>query len=172
VDFRKLLAHSADETLQEKYTELDATRQQIEEIWRAPTSENKASLEMLQREATKLEREIIRGCKEYGDFTAAMNIDVSQIVKSLPSDGAAIEFFDIETQNGDRAYWALIVRTNDHVPQLVHLFNTSELNDLMFDGQPLQQALTQYKGINQVYNDEHLGQLVWEPLMSCLHGIH
>ena len=172
VDFRKLLAHKADEELQEKYSELEATRQQIEDIWRAPTQENRAELDLLQSEATRLEREIIRGCKEYGDFTAAMNIDVSQVVKSLPSDGAAIEFFDIETQNGDRAYWALVVRKDNGVPQLVHLFNLSELNSLMFDGLPLQQALTQQNGINQIYNDEHLGRLVWEPLMSCLHGIH
>jgi len=170
VDFRKLLAHHADEELQEKYAELDAIRQQIEEIWRSPNNENKAAVDQLTVQATNLERELIRDCKEFGDFTSAMNIDVSQIVNALPSDGAAIEFFDIETMEGERAYWALIVRTNDHVPQLVRLFNDSDLDEITFDGLTLQQALTNQNGINEVYNDERLGRLVWEPLMPYLSG--
>lgn len=172
VDFRNLLAHTASEELQDKYAELEAIHQEIEEIWRNPTDENRSQVEHLNYEANRLERELVRGCKEFGDFTAAMNIDVNDVVKALPADAAAIEFFDIEARGDGRTYWALIVRSGDTVPQLVRLFSELELNEITYDSHSLKEALSLRDYVNSVYDDPRVGKLVWEPLMPYLEGIH
>ncbi len=171
VDFRNLLAHTASEELQDKYAELEAIHQQIEEIWRNPTDENRAQVEHLNYEANRLERELVRGCKEFGDFTAAMNIDVNDVIKALPSDAAAIEFFDIEARGDGRTYWALLVRPGDTVPQLVRLFSEAELNEYTYDNHTLKEALGLRDYVNSVYDDPRVGKLVWEPLMPYLEGV-
>ena len=171
VDFRNLLAHTASEELQDKYAELEAIHQQIEEIWRNPTEDNRAQVEQLNDEANRLERELVRGCKEFGDFTAAMNINVNDVIQALPSNAAAIEFFDIEARGDGRTYWALIVRSGDTTPQLVRLFSELELSEITYDGYSLKDALGLRDYVNNVYDDPRVGKLVWEPLMPYLEGV-
>lgn len=171
VDFRSLLSHKANKKIQEKYAALEAIHKQIEEIWRNPTAEKRAQIEKLSNEANRLERELTRSSKEFGDFTAAMNIDVSQVKQSLPRDGAAIEFFDIETK-GENAYWALLVRQQDSVPHLVWLFNESELDEFAFGKKSLREALLVNECIDSIYNSQQVGMLIWAPLMRYLKDIH
>lgn len=172
IDFRKLLSNAVNDEVKEKYNELDAIIQQKEEIWKNPTMENQAQISILDKKARLLEREIVKSCKEFGDFTEAMNIGLSQVKKALPADAAAIEFFDIETKDGDRTYWALLVRPQDIAPHLVRLFNESELNEFADGGKSLRERLAENDGIDSIYNDKRVGQLIWEPLMPYLQGLH
>lgn len=172
VDFRNLLSRTANEDIQDKYAELEAIRQQIDGIYRKQTAENDAQIKQLNKDANRLERELARNSKEFGDFTAAMNIDVDQVKKALPEDGAAIEFFDIETRQGERSYWALLVRRNDQVPHLVRLFNESELDEFAYGKSTLRDALMDYSGIDSIYNNQEVGKLIWEPIMPYLQGLH
>ena len=171
VDFRNLLSQTANEDIQEKYAELEAIRQQIEDIWRSPTAEKQAQIDKLSQDANRLERELTRSSKEFGDFTAAMNIDVDQVRKSLPSDAAAIEFFDIETED-ERAYWALLVRKEDSTPHLVWLFNESELDKFSFGKDSFREALLVNESIDSIFNSQQVGKLIWEPLMPYLKDLH
>lgn len=172
VDFRNLLAHTANEDIQEKYAALEAIHQQIDAGWKRSSATMRDQLEELTQKANRLERELTKGSKEFGDFTAAMNINVDQVKGALPADAAAIEFFDIATREGEHSYWALLVRPHDRVPQLVRLFDESEIEGLTYDGIPFRKALQEPHGIDSVYNDKRIGRLVWEPLMPFLQGIH
>ena len=171
VDFRNLLSQTANEDIQKKYAELEAIRQQIEDIWRSPTAEKQTQIEKLNQDANRLERELTRSSREFGDFTAAMNIDVDQVKEALPSEAAAIEFFDIETDD-ERAYWALLVRKEDRIPHLVWLFNESELDEYSFGNASFREALLVNEGIDSIFNSQQVGRLIWEPLMPYLKDLH
>ena len=171
VDFRNLLARTASEQVQDKYASLEALQQQMEQIWRSPTAEGREQLSDLMTQANKLERELVRESKDFGDFTEAMSITVDKVADALPANGAAIEFFDIDTRSGDRTYWALLVHSNDSVPQLVRLFNQTELDTLSYNGLPLAKALHNPETINALYNDSRVGQIVWGNLIPKLKDV-
>ena len=171
VDFRNLLARTASPKLQQTYAELTSIHQQIESAYRNPTEENIAQIPGLTKRATRLERDLIRGCKQYGDFTAAMNITHDQVRRALAPDDAAIEFFDIESNGTERMYWALVARKDWGTPRLVRLFSNRELDAMSFHGSSLTQALTDRDGIRSVFEDPRVGQLVWGNLMPVLEGV-
>lgn len=171
VDFRNLLARTASTDLRDKYDRLVAIRQEIEQAWRNPSDDARAQIPSLMSSATRLERELVRGCKEYGDFTEAMSIDFSQVVKALGSGDAAIEFFDLDTPEDGRTYWALLARHDAPAPTLIRLFSEGELDRLRFGGLPLTQALTRPDGINEVFESTQVGQFVWGRLIPYLDGV-
>ena len=171
VDFRNLLARTASSDLRDKYDRLVAIRQEIEQAWRNPSEESRNRLPSLQNSASRLERELVRGSKEFGDFTEAMSIDFSQVVQSLGSNDAAIEFFDLDTPEEGRTYWALLARPGAAAPSLIRLFSENELDRLRFGGLPLTQALTKPEGINAVFESMQVGQFVWGRLIPYLDGI-
>lgn len=171
IDFRNLLARTASADLRDKYDRLVAIRQEIDQAWRNPSEETRDRLPSLMNTATRLERELVRGSKEYGDFTEAMSIDFRQVVQALGSNDAAIEFFDLETPEEGRTYWALLARPDAAAPALIRLFSESELNRLRFDGLPLTQALTKPESINAVFESTQVGQFVWGRLIPYLDGI-
>lgn len=171
VDFRNLLARTASPKLQQTYADLNAIHQQIESAYRNPTEDNMAQIPALTKRATRLERDLIRGCKQYGDFTAAMNITYDQVRQTLGPDDAAIEFFDIESNGTERMYWALVARKDWGTPRLVRLFSNRELDAMTFNGSLLTQALTDRDGIRSVFEDPRVGQLVWGNLVPVLEGV-
>lgn len=171
VDFRNLLARTAGTDLQDKYDRLVAIRQEMEQLWRAPTEETKAQIASLTANANRLERELVRGCKEYGDFTEAMSIHFYQVAKALKSKDVAIEFFDLDTPEDGRTYWALLAFHNAKAPKLIRLFSENELDRLRFNGWPLTQALKKPEGIHAVFEDTSVGQFVWGRLIPYLSGV-
>ena len=171
VDFRNLLARTASADLRDKYDRLVAIRQEIEQAWRNPSEETRNRLPSLQSSASRLERELVRGSKEFGDFTEAMSIDFGQVVKALGNNDAAIEFFDLDTPEDGRTYWALLARSDAAAPSLIRLFSENELDRLRFNGLPLTQALTKPESINAVFESTQVGQFVWGRLIPYLDGI-
>lgn len=171
VDFRNLLARTASADLREKYERLVAIRQEIDQAWRNPSEKTRNRLPSLQNSASRLERELVRGSKEYGDFTEAMSIDFHQVAKALGSNDAAIEFFDLDTPEDGRTYWALLARPGAVAPTLIRLFSEGELDRLRFNGLPLTQALTKPESINAVFESTQVGQFVWGRLIPYLDGI-
>lgn len=168
VDFRNLLARTASTDLRDKYDCLVAIRQEIEQAWRNPSGGSRAQIPSLMTTATRLERELVRGCKEFGDFTEAMSIDFQQVVKALGKGDAAIEFFDLDTPEDGRTYWALLARHEAAAPTLIRLFSETELDRLRFNGMPLTQALTNPDGINAVFESTQVGQFVWGRLIPYM----
>ena len=171
IDFHNLLARTASPRLQEKYAELEAIRQEVEIAWRNPTEENIAKIPALSSQATRLERDLIRGCKEFGDFTEALNISYSQVAKALGEEDAAIEFFDIETADHDRIYWGLVGRHGWAAPKLVRICSQKELSSLLPGNEPLSEALATREGIRAVFEDSRVGKCIWGNLIPLLANV-
>lgn len=171
INFRNLLARTASPKLQEKYEELSRIHKEIESIWRNPSEEARAQISELTATSVRLERELMKGCKEFGDFTESMSISYTQVAEALGEHDAAIEFFDIETANGDRIYWALLARHGWAAPKLIRLFSANELDSFRFTGKPLTEALTSRDGIHAVFEHEDVGQCVWGNIIPHLSGV-
>lgn len=172
IDFHNLLAHTASAQLQAQYEQLTSIRQQIEQTWRSPSNDGHANVSSLLAQATLLERAVVRGCKEYGDFTANMSVTYQDVAQSLTNTEAAIEFFDIDVEHDGRTYWALLARKGWDSPRLVRLFSHRDIADLRFKGHPLAEALTVAEGVNAIFADDRLGALVWQPLLPLLEGVN
>ncbi len=171
VDFRNLLARTASAELQEKYAEMEAVHQEIEKLWKTPSEQAIQTAAKLTDDYNRLERELIRGCKEYGDFTEALNITYQQVMNSLDEHDAAIEFFDIVTSNEGLVYWALLSRKGWDAPHLIRLFSQGDLENITSDGQPIMTALQNQHGINAIFEDKKVGKLVWGNLMPQLKDV-
>lgn len=171
VDFRNLLSRTASPELQEKYSELEAVHQEIEAAWRKPTEESRKLMSKLTNKANRLERELVRGCKEFGDFTSALNISYRQVMEKLDKDDAAIEFFDVVSPIDGRTYWALVGRHEWTAPHLIRLFTVQDFKDITFDGKPLMEALADSLRIPLVFDDERVGRLVWGNIIPHLQGV-
>ena len=168
IDFRNLLSRTASADLQDKYERLVAIRMEVEQAYRNPTKETADQVKKLTADANRLERELVRGCKEFGDFTESMSIHYGQVVNALNRGDAAIEFFDLDTPEDGRTYWALLALHDSKAPIIVRLFSEADLYRLRFHGLPLTQALTKREGINAVFEDTQVGQFVWGRLIPYL----
>ncbi len=172
IDFNNFLSKMDDQKLKEKYSELSIIKNKIDLLEHDPTKEAQKQISKLRDKAEDLTSELMKGCKEFGDFTQSMSIRYPQIIEALKKNEAAIEFFDIETQKGDRIYWALLARHGQKAPKLFRLFSKNELNDFHFAGMPLTDALTTQEGINAVFEDTLIGHKVWtDKLMKELEGV-
>lgn len=173
VDFKNLLRRSGNSDLLKKYDQLEALRHEEEAYFRLPTAQQQAiDLERKKEEIYQLERALVRGCKEYGSFTASLNINADQVAASLADDEAAIEFADIYIEGMGTTYLALILRKGLSAPHMVRLFSDVELRDLKYnEGQHFFQALKTREGTNQIYNDPRFGQMLWQPIISQLPSI-
>lgn len=174
IDFKRLLKRTGDHSLLEKYNQLAQLRENEEDYYKQPTAlRDTVALQHVKEEIYQLERSLVKGCKEYGNFTESLAIDAKQVAQSLKADEAAIEFADIYIQGMGTTYVALILRQNEEKPQLVRLFADSELRDLKYNHGQVDffQALRSQKGIDEVYNDSLFGSMLWTPVMKHLQGV-
>ena len=173
VDFKKLLRQSASQELLNKYNQLEALRHDAESYYRMSAEQQQSiDLDHMRETIYQLERDLLKGCKEYGSFTASLSIDAAQVAASLAPDEAAIEFADVYVEGMGTTYLALVLRKDQPTPQLVRLFSDAELRDLKYGGgQHFFQALKTIEGTNLIYNDPRFGQMLWQPITSRLQGI-
>ncbi len=174
IDFRNLLQNSGDQTLLDQYEQLEYLRQEEEELFKQPTtSQTLSNAKKLAEDIYHLERALVKGCKEYGQFTDALNINTEQISKALAQDEAAIEFTDFYVEGVGTVYIALVLRSGDAHPSLVRLFDETDLKELKYMGGNCDffHAMKQLEGINEIYNDPRLGKMLWGQILSQLTGV-
>lgn len=171
IDFKALLMQSGNSALLEKYMKLNNLYGQIADIYNSlaqdesiKTNQQK-EIETLQRNATTLERELIRDSKEYGDYTAYMTISAKQIAASLQEGDVAVELFEIEAEGG-KAYYALYLKKGWEIPRMVKMFSYQDLRALQYNGKDFYQLLADREGINYLFTKGEIGQMVWNPLIQ------
>ena len=168
IDFENFLTRTGRTELLQKYEQLEQLHKRIDD-YRHSASFDRFTVDALQREANSLERQLMRECKEFGDFTANLSITYQQVAASLAPTAAAVEFIDMPLPDGDRLYAALCLRHDWTSPRLVPLFNQTDLVNLDYgNGLNLHDALKTPKGINQIYTNPLVGHFVWYPLMKEL----
>lgn len=167
IDFENFLMKTGQPVLLAKYEELENLHKRIDDF-KHSSSYDPSEMERLQRHANSLERELMRECKEFGNFTSNLSITYEQVADSLDEDAAAIEFVDTPMDGGDRLYSALCLRHGWKYPRLIPLFALSRLTSQDYVGGNLYQALKTPAGINSIYNHPQVGHLVWFKIMEAL----
>ena len=103
----------------------------------------------------RLERKLVAESKEFGDYTANLMIDWEKVRDALGEKEAAIEFCEIEIENGVDIYAAFVLKSNSGFPELIPLFFESALE----------------KVDKLCYNSTALYDMLWKPLESVLDGV-
>lgn len=173
IDFKKLLKRSGDKSLLGKYNHLVQLREEEEDYWKIPPSERDATVMKRRREETyQLERALVKGCKEYGNFTEALAVDAKQVSASLKDDEAAVEFATIYVHGLGNTYLAFVLSKNRPEPQMIRLFSDYDLHELKYeDGKDFFQTLKTMEGVNQIYSDPRFGEQLWKPIIQNLQGV-
>lgn len=172
VDFKSLLKKSGNFSMLEKYNLLCNLLEQKDALYKLPVEERGGRLSTLNNDIYEIERELLIGCKEYGNFTDNLNIDVKKISNALKEDDIAIEFTDIDVEGIGKTYIALCLRKNWKSPRIVKLFSDPDLEKLNYSEKNFYQSLKNKTDINNIYNNKALGKLLWEPLIKHFTGIH
>lgn len=171
VDFRSLLMKSADVTLIEKYNELLRLNKQIESLYANAGEEGGQDIEAIRLQTLDLERDIIKGCKEYGDFTRNMSVTVDSVSAALRAEDVAVEFIELDMEDGNKAYGALYLRKDWKSPKFVNLFTNKQLQEIRYGDKDFFSLFGDIKGVDSIYTDRHVGQLVWGALMKQWDGV-
>ncbi len=159
-EMSKLIMESGDEEALNKYQNLLLNRSLLSKITSGDKSQTEISVDSLRNETNKIERELIKECKAFGDYTAAMRITWQDVQAALKPNDIAIEFLSFPLLDKTDSildktlYTAIVLRKNDSSPHFLVLFDEAELDKIgnnMFD--------------DKLYN------LIWEPLDNYLSGI-
>lgn len=171
INFHNFLLQVGDSVLLEKYDRLTLLRREIDACYQLPPAEREGRLTTAQQEATALEKQLVRECKEYGNFMAALDGDFRKVAAALGPDEMAVELMSLDIQGKGTTYAALYLRKGWEVPRMKILFNQWELMQLDFGGMNFKEAGRSREGINRIYRDSKFGQLVWGKLLPEMEGI-
>lgn len=174
IDFKNLVHRSGNQSLLQQYNELGRLRKEEEELFKQPvTEQTQTNAKLIKEQMFNLERALVKGCKEYGQFTESLSISAEQVADALNNDEVAIEFTDFYIEGRGRVYVAFMLRHGQTEPTLVRLFDEKDLHRLTYLGGSCDffQALKQHDGINEIYNDPRLGSLVWKEIVAKLTGV-
>lgn len=171
IDFKNLLLQSNDKTLLQKYDHLTELYERENAMYKLPASRRGKEFDDIVNEIYELERELVKGSKEYGSFTENLNISLSEVSRSLGSDDVAVEFIDVHIEGLGRTYMALYLRRGWEKPRMEVLFSDHDLNQIDYDGKTFAQSFSTPDGINRIYNDTLLGKKIWQPLIRHFDGV-
>lgn len=167
VNFHKLLAQVKDSVMLDKYNRLDLLRKEIDACYQLPVSERTERVQKAEAEAEALEKQLVKGCKAYGDFMSALNVDYKTVASQLGENDLAIEFVNFEMANRGTTYVALLLRKGWEVPRMKVLFSQCQLDTLVYQHGDFTNVMRTQRDINQVYTDSRLTNLVWSPILRA-----
>lgn len=163
IDFRETLMRSGNTALLEKYNRLGEMVKRQEALFQKEN--NSGETDRLQQQIVRLEREIMRESKLFGDFTDNMSITVERISSSMKPDEAAVELFDVPTANG-HVYYALIMRCGWKAPRYAFLFSDNYLNQITHEGLSFHQLLKKKDGVDYIFGNPEVGSMVWNNIIK------
>jgi len=158
-EMSKLITESGDEKALAKYQQILFCKSILSKKTSGKQTKERISTDSLRAEIDRLERELIKECKVYGDYTANLKITWKDVQAALKPNDIAIEFISFPLMENDSVlnktlYAALIIRKDDNKPHFVELFEEAELDRLVN---------------NNVYGEE-LYELIWGPIDRYLSG--
>ncbi len=168
VDFRHLLMASGNSELLDRYTQIAVLRKEINDLYLSgrEKSEIKREVDRLTNDMLRIERDLIRNCKEYGDFTQSLSIDYKAVMESLFPGEVAVEFATADLNTGGKVYLAICLKKDWEVPKIIRLFDSTRLNALSFEGENFHQAFSSRQTLSLLYDSSKLGEMIWKPLLD------
>ena len=142
-EMSKLIMESGDEEALAKYQNLLLNRSLLSKITSGDNPQIEISVDSLRNETNKIERELIKDCKAFGDYTATMRTTWQDVQAALKANDIAIEFLSFPfLDNNDSIlnktlYAALILTKSDNAPHFIELFDEKELESIMNNSEML-----------------------------------
>ena len=167
IDFKAFLMQSGDSILQQKYLDFTELNSRIADLYNNSVQDDqtKSLVKEMQQQAAELEKELMRGCKEYGDYTANMTISAEQIAESLQDGDVAAELLEIPVEGG-KAYYAMYLKKGWKTPRMVKMFSHLNLNAIEHNHKNFYQLLACRDGVDYLFSNGDVGQMVWNPLIQ------
>ena len=142
------IQNQGNETARQTLDDLRETTLKLDDVDRTM-----ANVDSLLVRKKKLEAQLMDESSMFGDYSKAMSADWQDIQKKLQDGDVAIEFCQFEDNDMIR-YCALMLKPQEKTPCLVPLCTDIDI-----------------KGINSLYGDARLYQLVWQPIEKYLSGV-
>ena len=145
---RSAILSSQDTTLINPYLSVQLRKKELVSIANDKNLKKEEKEEMassVREEINKLERNLIDKSKLYGDYIKKLKIDIDQVSKYLRQGEMAIEF----AVSSDSVYYALTIKGNNSIPQIIKLCTASELTSKKQD----------------------LFNTIWKPLLSNIDDV-
>ena len=123
---RSAIFSSQDTTLINPYLTVQLLKKELANITndkKLNNEEKKQRASSVRDEINDLERKLIDKSKLYGDYIKKLKIDIDQVSSYLRHREMAIEF----AVSSDSVYYALIIKGNNSIPQIIKLCTASEL---------------------------------------------
>jgi len=171
INFRQFLQQTGNSVLLEKYERLEMLNREITAAYNLPPDQRATQIERAQDEAASLEKQLIRDCKQFGNFMAGLESDLRSVSAALRSDEMAIEVMNLNVEGLGDTYLALYLRQDWQSPRCKVLFSDYDLQQLGYTEQGFSAMLNERDGINAVYGDLNIGQMVWGKLLPELEGV-
>lgn len=172
INFRSFLQQTGDSILLSLYERLEMLNQEIQHAYSLPPAQRAAQVKAASTEAARLEKRLVNGCKQFGDFMAALDRDLHDVSDALGADEMAIELMNLQVEGWGDTYLALYLRHGWTAPRCKVLFSDFDLKRLGYDDQSLSQALSTRTGINKVFGDAEFGSMVWGKLLPELEDVN
>ena len=167
IDFKQLLSKSGSSKLTDLYDKLIKLNRMADELYSKMTAESSQEALSYRRQATVVEHELMRASREYGDYTSNMAINMSMVSAGMNDDDVAVEIVEVPTTNEGVHYFALYLRKGWTTPKKVHMVSLKNLETLKYGGMNFYKMCRKKDGINYLFNDPKVGQLVWGKLMEA-----
>lgn len=156
IELRTLLAESGDKEVETLYSELKLLRNKLNKLYELPIAERQLDTDSLENESRRMERELVKRSKTYGDFTSNLCIDWKQVQQHLGTRDAAIEFVSFPAGADSVMYAAYCLRPGMESPRLYTLFEEKQLKSV--------------KGTKSYITTDVAG-MVWKPLADELQNV-
>lgn len=126
-EFGNFLLVQNNPGLIEKYKNIINIRKEIEKVYEKPKKDFQNSLDSLERILAINEKDLIKECKEYGDYTANLSLNWKEIRHRLKENDVAIEFVKVKKENGSVSYVAYVLKQNSEYPEIIPLCDEKSL---------------------------------------------
>ncbi len=128
IEFNKVIQESGDTVLLRKFEEMRRARLQLDAWYQKPITERPTEeVKQLETRADALEKDLIKGSKEFGDFTKRLTIKWQDVQAALGERDIAVEFAVAENDSL-RRHIALLLRKDWKSPKYVYIGAEQELN--------------------------------------------
>ena len=170
---RQAIYNTSDTLIKDKYNAWIEEREQLAYWYSRPIANRPEYLKDLEAQANTLEKELALLSATFKKEQAVKEVTWKNIQQYLQGDEAAIEFVKFDNYDGkqrtDSTYYvALLLRKDKPQPELIPLFESRQLNNLLRVSNTSLSINALYssdKGVNTAYN------LLWKPIEQHLHGI-
>jgi CHAT domain-containing protein len=157
-EMKRLIQESGDTSVITKYEALQQLRSTLRKVYELPISKRSMNTDSLETVAQQIEKELVKGSEQYGDFTRNMLMEWQDVQKELKNEDTAIEFVDFPISKDSIEYAAMVLRKGMECPKMIDLCLEPELLKHQKNGTRM------YDG----YENKTVYALIWKKLEPYL----